>query len=221
MWLQSTTVLVVTFGSAWVYRLKSTSPDTQEEPVVANCHQQPDHLFHRKRLTVDNIVVPWSEWLEKLHVRQPNTKVIITVSPIRHKRDGLHENQLSKAILLLATEQLTQLPNCTYFPSYELMMDELRDYRFYADDMVHPSELATHLIYERFLSAYHAKEDHATLQRCRDILHRMAHHPFRPEGEDYRQFLLQTLEKIHTLQKEYPSIDWKKEIQLCNMQLKK
>ena len=144
----------VTLGTAIIYRLKETGM------LVANCHKQPDNLFVRERLNAYDIVDQWQMLLQLLESVNPNLKVIFTVSPIRHKRDGYHVNQISKGILLQAVDEILklngQLPNskCGYFPSYEIMMDELRDYRFYADDMIHPSTQAVEYIWQRFQDTY-------------------------------------------------------------------
>lgn len=135
--LQEATVVIVTFGTAWVYE--------QDGVIVGNCHKLPENCFRRRRLRVDEIVETWRPLLE----RYPDKHWLFTVSPIRHIRDGLHENQLSKATLLQAVEELGN-----YFPSYEIMLDELRDYRFYADDLVHPSSLAVNYIWERFVDTF-------------------------------------------------------------------
>ena len=135
--LKEASVVIVTFGTAWVYE--------KEGAIVGNCHKLPESCFNRRRLSVEEIVEAWKPIL----AQYPDKKWLFTVSPIRHIRDGLHENQLSKATLLLAVEQLGD-----YFPSYEIMLDELRDYRFYADDLVHPSSLAVNYIWERFVDTF-------------------------------------------------------------------
>ena len=149
--LHEATVVIVTFGTAWVYEMNGE--------VVGNCHKLPAERFTRRRLTVEEIVAAWQPILE----RYPDKHWIFTVSPIRHIKDGLHENQLSKATLLMAIEQLLdnrqsivprQSSNRQYFPSYEILLDELRDYRFYADDLVHPSSLAVNYIWERFADTF-------------------------------------------------------------------
>lgn len=151
--LEEATVVIITFGTAWVYQMANDqSPITNDklqmsnDSVVANCHKMPEQWFTRRRLTVDEIVRTWM----LITARYPDKHWLFTVSPIRHIRDGLHENQLSKATLLMAVEQL----NHAYFPAYEIMLDELRDYRFYADDLVHPSQMAVEYIWERFIEAY-------------------------------------------------------------------
>lgn len=146
--LEKATVVIVTFGTAWVYEMNGET--------VGNCHKMPADWFTRRRLSVEEIVHAWQPIIECY----PDKHWLFTVSPIRHIKDGLHENQLSKATLLQAIEQLT-LPfregagiGCSYFPSYEIVLDELRDYRFYADDLVHPSSMAVNYIWERFVDTF-------------------------------------------------------------------
>ena len=143
--LREATVVIVTFGTAWVYEWKG-------ERVVGNCHKLPESNFTRRRLTAEEIVAAWKPLLE----RYGDKHWVFTVSPIRHIKDGLHENQLSKATLLQAVENLTGEADLTadYFASFEIMLDELRDYRFYADDLVHPSSLAVNYIWERFVDTF-------------------------------------------------------------------
>lgn len=145
-------VMIVTLGTSIVYRLKA------DDMLVANCHKQLDSLFVRHRLSPSDIVCQWTALLQQMRSMNPKLKVIFTVSPIRHKRDGMHVNQISKGILLQAVDDIVSADEfkdfCCYFPSYEIMMDELRDYRFYADDMVHPSDKAVAYIWERFQYTY-------------------------------------------------------------------
>jgi len=143
--LKEATVVIVTFGTAWVYEMKGEGLPVTGYGVVGNCHKLPESCFTRRRLTVEEIVEAWKPIL----AQYPDKHWLFTVSPIRHIRDGLHENQLSKATLLQAVEQLGD-----YYPSYEIMLDELRDYRFYADDLVHPSSLAVNYIWERFVDTF-------------------------------------------------------------------
>lgn len=145
--LKEASVVIVTFGTAWVYEMNGA--------IVGNCHKLPERCFNRRRLSVEEIVEAWKPIL----ANYPDKKWLFTVSPIRHIRDGLHENQISKATLLQAVEQLVLNSSPSpatrrYFPSYEIMLDELRDYRFYADDLVHPSSLAVNYIWERFVDTF-------------------------------------------------------------------
>jgi len=143
--LDEASVIIVTFGTAWVYEMNGE--------IVANCHKLPESSFTRRRISVDEIVAAW----QPIMAHYPDKHWIFTVSPIRHIRDGLHENQLSKATLLMAVEKLTansQRPTADYFEAFEILLDELRDYRFYADDLVHPSSLAVNYIWERFADTF-------------------------------------------------------------------
>lgn len=146
--LEEATVVVVTFGTAWVYEWSLVSG---QQSVVGNCHKMPAECFTRRRLTAEEIIAAWQPIIE----RYADKHWIFTVSPIRHVKDGLHENQLSKATLLQAVDVISnQYAAVSYFPSYEIMLDELRDYRFYADDLVHPSSLAVQYIWERFIDCF-------------------------------------------------------------------
>jgi len=149
--LNEATVVIVTFGTAWVYEMKDERLKVKGERIVGNCHKLPADCFTRRRLSADEIVQTW----QPLIARYPDKHWLFTVSPIRHVKDGLHENQLSKATLLQAVEAISGQPSAvSYFPSYEIMLDELRDYRFYAEDLVHPSPVAVQYIWERFIEAY-------------------------------------------------------------------
>lgn len=164
-------VLIVTFGTAYIYRL------ADDGRVVANCHKLPASTFRRERLQPQQIFGLWKKILRELTARRPDMKVIFTVSPIRHRADGLHANTVSKATLHLAVERLTEeMPQTAiYFPAYEIMMDDLRDYRFYASDMIHPSEVAIDYIYDIFRQSF---MDAATITRADEALrqHRRSLH---------------------------------------------
>ena len=187
--------LIITFGTAWVYKLRSN------ERVVANCHKLPDSMFERVRLTVGEIVADWRKLLETLQRENPRLKILFTISPVRHWKDGAHGNQLSKSTLLLAVDELRkQYPDqAGYFPAYEIMMDELRDYRFYADDMLHPSSLAVDYIWESFATSYFTTDSRMLLKELARIRSALNHRPFNPENEPYRAFLKQTIEKAECL----------------------
>ena len=196
--LQQASVVIVTFGTAWVYEY--------EGEVVANCHKLPANRFVRRRLTVDEIVNMWQPIIASM----PDKHWIFTVSPIRHIKDGLHENQVSKAILLQAVDRLTSIQSNSlmgsksYFPSYEIMLDELRDYRFYAEDMVHPSAVAVDYIWQRFVETYMTT---GTQQEMR-ILHQLwrdRHHRFlHPDSPEAEQFAEHIKTRLQQLQPRYP-----------------
>lgn len=171
--LLSCRLLVVTLGTSYVYRLRG------DGRLVANCHKVRESEFVRGRLSVEDVVDEWLPLLDELHAANPDMKVMFTVSPIRHKRDGLHANQLSKSVLLLAADRLCgERPDmCLYFPAYEIVVDELRDYRFYADDLVHPSAMAVEYIWERFCDAFF---DRRTMEKVTEWRKYEAHRRHRP-----------------------------------------
>lgn len=176
--------LVLTMGTAWVYRLRATGQ------VVANCHHFPASHFTRELLSVQEIVATWHRVLELLRERNPTLRVLLTVSPVRHLRDGMMDNSVSKATLLLAVHQLAESEReVYYFPSYEIMMDELRDYRFYEADMTQPSVVAREYIGSRLMEVWFAPETRALFARI-EQLHRMEEHiPRNTESDSYRAFV--------------------------------
>lgn len=210
-------VLLLTFGTSYIYKVKTSGQ------IVGNCHKLPESYFERRRLTVNEITDTYVPLLNTLFDFRPNLKVILTVSPIRHIRDGLHANQLSKATLLLAIDELQRhFPDHVfYFPAYELLLDELRDYRFYADDLVHPSDTAVQIVWERLAEAYFSTETQRIIDECNRINNRLAHKPFRPESEDYKRFLEQIMLKIDQVNEKYPYLDFQKERELCRTRLNK
>lgn len=182
----------------------------------------PDRLFSRRLLEVDEITRLYTPLLDRIRQVNPGVRFLFTVSPIRHAKDGMHGNQLSKATLLLAADYLcSRYSDCHYFPSYEIMMDELRDYRFYADDMLHPSPLAVKYIWECFCSSYFTKETETVMKAWEDIRKGIAHRPFDAESEAYHRFLSQILLKIEQLKEKFPYLDVQNEIEICQARLKK
>ena len=199
--------LMVTMGTAYVYKQKESGQ------VVANCHQLPESHFLRYRLSVEEIVEDYTALITEMSALNPDLKWLFTVSPIRHIRDGMHANQLSKSTLLLAIDRLQQLfpERVFYFPSYEIILDELRDYRFYADDMLHPSPLAIRYLWERFSETFFSSETKQVIVSVQDIRRDLAHKPFHPESEAYQRFLGQIVLKIERLIGKYPYLDFQKE----------
>ena len=189
--LMEATTVIITFGTSWVYEM--------EDRVVANCHKLPANRFTRRCLTVDEIVEMW----QPIVASMPDKHWIFTVSPIRHVKDGLHANQISKAILLQAVDQLGQ----SYFPSYEIMMDELRDYRFYAEDMVHPSAVAVEYIWQRFVDTYMNKDTQTEMRVLNQLWRDNQHHMLHPETDEARSFVQRLAERKAQLQQRYPWIE--------------
>lgn len=193
--------LFVTFGTSYIYNLKESGA------TVANCHKLPSSLFTRTMASTQEIAGRWKESLDRLAAFNPGLKVWFTVSPVRHLADGAHENQLSKARLLLATEELLGHPLVQgYFPAYEIFMDELRDYRFYASDMVHPSEKATDYVWEKFSSVFIPGHVMRTWNEAARITRAMAHR-ISPETSDTEPFATALLERISDLKTRAPYIN--------------
>ena len=189
--------VILTFGTAWVYE--------HEGRVVANCHKQPASHFERRRLSVEEIVERYSLLFEGA---LRDKKVILTVSPVRHIGDGLQENSVSKATLRLAVEELVaKYENALYFPSYEILIDDLRDYRYYADDLAHPSKMAVDYVWERFCEAVLTPKAQAKLPQIAQIVAAAEHRPFNPESEAHKEFCRKMLEKIENM----PELDFDSE----------
>lgn len=208
--------LILTFGTSRVYRWN------EDGRIVGNCHKLSSKLFTREQLEIDDIVQNYNRLISRIKEINPQIKVIFTVSPIRHAKDGMHGNQINKSVLLIAIDKIcSQMDNCHYFPSYEIMMDELRDYRYYADDMLHPSQLAVEYIWEKFSETYFRKPTMDIMKDYDEIRRGLNHKPFNPQSETYRSFLSQILLKIDTLKEKLPYLDVEKEKILCQELLKK
>jgi len=192
---------IFTYGTSWVYRHKAT------QQVVANCHKVPQSQFDKEILSVEVITKSIQNTIEVIKKVNPSVQFIFTVSPVRHIKDGFAENQLSKAHIISALQNLLNTENyqlcANYFPSYEIMMDELRDYRFYAQDMLHPSQTAIDYIWIQFFEHYMAKDCHAIMQEVCTIQKGLAHRPFNPETASHQQFLISLNEKIIKLQEQF------------------
>ncbi len=190
---------ILTLGTSHVYVLKETGE------VVDNCQKRPAGLFEERVLDVDECVESLRAGVRLLQAAAPDVHVILTVSPIRYRKYGYHASRLSKATLLLAADEVAaQEPQAEYFPAYELLEDELRDYRFYKPDMLHPSDQAADYIYERFARCYFSDDTFRFLADWEPIKKAMAHKPFHPESDEYRQFVDKTQSKIALLCKKYP-----------------
>ena len=208
--------IIFTWGTARVYEWKETGE------IVGNCHKLPDRLFTRRLLGVEEVVSVFGSLLKKIHLIYPDAQFLYSVSPIRHAKDGMHGNQLNKAVLLLAIEKLCrEIPSCHYFPSYEIMLDELRDYRFYADDMLHPTPLAVNYIWECFCSSFFTADTLRIMKDWQEIRKALEHRPFDAKSEAYYTFLSQIMLKIERLKEKFPYLDVQNEIALCQTRLKK
>jgi hypothetical protein len=186
--------ILITMGTAFVYQLEESGE------IVANCHKLPSRFFSKRLLQVTEIVSVVSALYGRLLELRPQIRLLLTVSPVRHTKDGIPENQVSKSVLRLACHELTQQhAQIHYFPSYELMIDDLRDYRFYKKDLIHPSEVAEEYIWDKFVEALVDNPTQAFIKEWQSIRQAIAHQPFHPEIATHQAFLRQTLAKLESL----------------------
>jgi len=194
--------LFITFGTARVYRFKQTGQ------IVSNCHKLPSSYFETGLLTVNEITELWSDQLDRLHALFPSLKIVFTISPVRHWKDGAHGNQVSKSVLFLAVEELLNHPAAPgYFPAYEMVIDDLRDYRFYKDDMLHPSSLAINYIWEAFSESYIERNAVKMYDEVVKISRACNHRISTESGIKIREFALQMQKKISEIEAKAPEID--------------
>lgn len=199
--------LILTFGTSNVFVSEKTGQ------VVANCHKVPQKYFIHKKLSTDEIILTLDDIFRKYEKTFPNLKIITTVSPVRHVRDGLVENQVSKAKLLVALDNLSSLhPQLDYFPSYEIMMDDLRDYRFYKKDLIHPNEMAVDYIWDFFSKTFFTPKTIDLNAKLEKLNTAKAHRPFHPKSEEHLKFKKSQLQKIEELQREFPNLNFKNEV---------
>jgi hypothetical protein len=203
--LRNGDAMILTFGTAFVYQL------VENGRTVANCHKQPAGLFIRKLLSVEEIVREWKEILSQIYRARPQCLCIVTISPVRHLRDDPHENLVSKSILACAVHELEKaFTKLYYFPAYEIMMDELRDYRFYEKDMAHPNEVAIDYIWEKFVSACVEEKSRRFIGEYEKIKSAMAHR-VSGGGDGVKKFAQEQLEIIMGIEKKYPEVPLDKE----------
>lgn len=200
--LKNTRLLFVTFGTARVYRLKRTGI------IVSNCHKIPSAEFTHELLTVDQIVSLWTKQLDHICKLYPDLKVIFTVSPVRHWKDGAHGNQVSKSVLFLAVEELLNHSMVSgYFPAYEILMDDLRDYRFYDMDLLHPSQLAIEYIWEAFSQCYFDNDTKVLWKEVSKVKKAFSHRFLTDSSAGRKKFAQQNLSLINSLLSRNPFLD--------------
>ena len=207
-------VAFLTLGTNHIYRLKETGE------IVDNCQKRPQSLFTEEVLSVDECADYLRQAIDSLRQMNPEMRIVLTVSPIRYRKYGYHGSQLSKATLLLAVEKILGNPRkflghprdilgdprLAYFPAYEIINDELRDYRFYQEDMLHPSQQAVDYIWERLVETYFSAEAKTFLEEWCPIKQALNHKPFDPESDEYRRFQEQTMLRLKALQEKYPAL---------------
>lgn len=192
-------VAFLTLGTNHVYILKETGE------IVDNCRKRPARLFHEEELTVDECAEYLQKAVDILNSRNKDVQVVVTVSPIRYAKYGYHGSQLSKATLQLAADKLVKAnANCTYFPAYEIVNDELRDYRFYREDMLHPTDQAVEYIWQRLQETYLSNSAKDFIEKWKPLKEAIRHRPFNPDGAEYKAFANKTKENIAKLRLQYP-----------------
>ncbi|MFM7856477.1 MAG: GSCFA domain-containing protein [Flammeovirgaceae bacterium] len=189
-WLMGTDVLLLTYGTAFVYVKNSTGK------VVSNCHKVPSQNFSKKLLSVEDVVDSFKDTFEKLKQQKPNLQCVLTVSPVRHTKDGLEQNAVSKSVLRLACHRLQELNDVHYFPAFELMMDDLRDYRFYKTDRIHPTDEAEEYIGEKFADCFFDESTKKILNEWHEIKSALHHKPFQPKTVAHQAFLQNLLKRL-------------------------
>ncbi|MEP7236388.1 MAG: GSCFA domain-containing protein [Ferruginibacter sp.] len=207
--------LLITLGSAFVYETSPLTPLLEERgnaTIVANCHKVPTDKFMKRLLPAAEIFVDLQTMIEKAVAFNPQLKIIFTISPVRHLRDGFVENNRSKATLIQTVHQLVDNnTNCFYFPAYELVIDDLRDYRFFAEDMVHPNYAATNYVWEKFIATCIDESSQQLMKEIAVIVAAKNHKPFNPTSEQHKKFLQTNLEKVKKLQQQFAYLNLKEE----------
>ena len=203
--LANTNYLFITFGTSWVYKLK----DSKE--IVSNCHKFPSSHFNRELITKESIIETYRVLFKSLLKANPSLKIILTISPVRHWKDGAHGNQISKAILLLAVDELcTQFEQVNYFPAYEILLDDLRDYRFFDTDMLHPSSEAIKYIRSQFISSWLDELAQEFIAQIESIKRNINHRPFNNHSNQHQKFIRKSISKLEQIQKRFNKVSLSK-----------
>lgn len=200
--IMSSSYLFVTFGTAIGYHLNQTNQ------VVGNCHKQPARSFTKKLASIEQIVTIWKEVIQEIKRINPKINICFTVSPVRHVKEGLHENNLSKSTLLLAIDQLKNQDEINYFPSYELVIDILRDHRFFKEDLIHPNQQAIQFVWEKFMEVFLNSEIVEIAKKVKDIKNALQHRLQYPESKMALKFIDQLSERKSLLTNACSSICW-------------
>lgn len=204
--LKENDFLIITFGTAWIYKLADSGR------LVSNCHKLPAKFFHRELIKVEDIVQNYMVLINSLLNIQSRMRIILTVSPVRHWKDGPVQNTISKATLLLAIHELVDAyDSVEYFPAYEIAIDDLRDYRFYEADMLHPNSQMSDYIWNKFSQVYFDDETIKIMKELEKLILALQHKPFNPNSVQHQEFLRKQIEYIQSLQKKYPYLDLSQE----------
>ena len=212
-YLKHADYLMITLGSSWIYTLTEKALNTTTGSVAANNHKAPSDWFFRKLMSPEEVFQTLQNVLQRLFFFNPKLNIIFTISPVRHLREGAIDNNRSKAVLIEAVHQLSEkLDNLYYFPAYELVIDDLRDYRFYAEDLVHPNYLATEYVWKKFIAACVDEKAQNLLEELHSINLAYQHKPFNPSSEQHKRFLKSYLEKTKILKEQHRHMNFEKEL---------
>jgi hypothetical protein len=216
-YLRGADYLMITLGSSWIYTLTDKALNAKPGSVAANNHKAPAAWFYKRLMTTEEVLQTLDNVLYRLFHFNSKLKIIFTISPVRHLREGVVENNRSKAVLIQAVHHLVdKFDRLYYFPAYELVIDDLRDYRFYAEDLVHPNYFATQYVWEKFIDACMDEKTKSLMEEIHSINLAYQHKPFNPTSEQHRNFLKSFYEKTRTLQEQYSYLDFKRELEFFN-----
>ncbi len=212
--LKSADYVMITLGSAWVYKLTEKASHTRPGQVAANNHKAPAEWFRKELLKPAELIDLFENVIHKLIKFNPDLKIIFTISPVRHLREGVVENNRSKAVLIHAVhEMVSKFEKLYYFPAYEIVIDDLRDYRFYAEDLVHPNYQATQYVWEKFVTACMGENTKGLIEEIHSINLAYQHKPFNATSEQHKKFLLSYKMKTKSLQQKFPYLNFNKELE--------
>jgi hypothetical protein len=213
LFLKETEYVMITLGSAWVYFLSEKATNAKTGTVAANNHKAPSDWFNRRLLMLEEVLKVLDNVIHRLFLFNPGIKIIFTISPVRHLREGVIENNRSKALLIQAVHHLVdKFEGLFYFPAYELVIDDLRDYRFYAEDLVHPNYFATQYVWEKFVDACMNEKTRSLVKEIQSIQLACQHKPFNAASEQHQKFLKSFYDKTKALLEQHPYLDLHKEL---------
>jgi hypothetical protein len=213
-YLKRADYLMITLGSSWIYTLTDKAINAKPGSIAANNHKAPADWFYRRLMTTEEVLQTLDNTLYRLFHFNSKLKIIFTISPVRHLREGVVENNRSKAVLIQAVHHLVdKFDRLYYFPAYELVIDDLRDYRFYAEDLVHPNYSATQYVWEKFINACIDEKAKSLMEEIHSINLAYQHKPFNASSEQHKKFLQSFYEKTKAIQEQHPDLDFKKELE--------
>lgn len=213
-YLKQADYVMITLGSAWIYTLTENASNAKVGSVAANNHKAPADWFYRRLMTIEEVLKVLDNVIHRLFLFNPQLKIIFTISPVRHLREGVIENNRSKAVLIQAVHHLVdKFDKLYYFPAYELVIDDLRDYRFYAEDLVHPNYFATQYVWEKFVGACMSESTKKLMEEIAAINLAFNHKAFNPTSEQHKKFLQTFYKKTKALQEEHPYLNFEKELE--------